>query len=81
MKPNSNRYKILSCLSPGKGNVPFSLSGPELRTGSGLEPLKFRAEIRALLNLRWVGVSESKYGYQITEAGKAALEKSKEKKN
>jgi hypothetical protein len=71
MKPSSNRYKILSFLSPDKGEGSYSLSGPELRILSHLNPLKFRTEIRALVNLGWVG--SIRYRYQITPAGKAAL--------
>lgn len=75
MNPNSNRYNILFCLYPGEEIINYSLSGPELRILSGLKPLKFRDEIRALINLRWV--DSSGYRYRITEAGKAALEASK----
>lgn len=77
MKLSSNSTEILQCLCPGNGDA-YHLSAREIRIRTGLSPMKLMAEIRALINLRFVSTHGDGI-YRITESGKAAIIGSKKK--
>lgn len=79
MKLSKNRKKILKCLFSINSLTEYHLTGPDLRLESGLAPLAFKNEIRALINLGWI--TSGSYRYMITDRGKAILSEALKKES
>lgn len=71
-KFNYGRFIILQCLNPGSGKNDYPLSGPALRTRADMGPVKFKVQMRALLNLGYVSTRGDAL-YRITPRGKEVL--------